>query len=77
MMQIKGAVLISSSPGLKDRLARKIRAAKDDSRARSVIAHGLQLFLSSWYAGELWKRLPVCSLLLDCAVIFAYFTILI
>ncbi|XP_050872280.1 protein PHYLLO, chloroplastic isoform X2 [Lathyrus oleraceus] len=55
--KIKGAVLISSSPGLKDKLARKIRAAKDDSRARSVIAHGLQLFLSSWYAGELWKSL--------------------
>ncbi|CAI8583568.1 unnamed protein product [Vicia faba] len=45
--KIKGAVLISASPGLKDKLARKIRAAKDDSRARSVIAHGLQLFLSS------------------------------
>ncbi|WJX87640.1 hypothetical protein P8452_69808 [Trifolium repens] len=55
--KIKGAVLISASPGLKDKLARKIRAAKDDSRARSVIAHGLQLFLSSWYAGELWKSL--------------------
>lgn len=56
MMQIKGAVLISGSPGLKDKLSRKIRAAKDDSRAVAVIAHGLQPFLSSWYAGDLWKR---------------------
>ncbi|TKY49620.1 PHYLLO protein [Spatholobus suberectus] len=55
--KIKGAVLISGSPGLKDKLSRKIRAAKDDSRALAVIAHGLQFFLSSWYAGELWKSL--------------------
>ncbi|KAI9091952.1 hypothetical protein K1719_027887 [Acacia pycnantha] len=51
----KGAVLISGSPGLNDKLARKIRAAKDDSRARSMVAHGLQLFVESWYAGELWR----------------------
>lgn len=63
-MQIKAAVLISASPGLKDPLSRKIRAAKDDSRARFVVEHGLQLFLSSWYAGELWKRLPVFNLYL-------------
>lgn len=56
MMQIKGAVLISGSPGLKDKLSRKIRAAKDDSRAHSIVSHGLQSFLNSWYAGELWKR---------------------
>ncbi|KAF7808980.1 protein PHYLLO, chloroplastic [Senna tora] len=53
----KGAVLISGSPGLKDKFARKIRAAKDDSRARSMVSHGLQLFLESWYAGELWTSL--------------------
>lgn len=58
-MQTKGAVLISASPGLKDTLSRKIRAAKDDSRARAIITHGLQLFLHSWYAGDLWKRWPV------------------
>ncbi|XP_028761883.1 protein PHYLLO, chloroplastic-like isoform X1 [Neltuma alba] len=51
----KGAVLVSGSPGLNDELARKIRAAKDDSRACSMVAHGLQLFLESWYAGELWR----------------------
>ncbi|RDX71618.1 Protein PHYLLO, chloroplastic, partial [Mucuna pruriens] len=53
----KGVVLISGSPGLKDKLSRQIRAAKDDSRALAIIAHGLQLFLSSWYAGELWRSL--------------------
>lgn len=55
-MKAKGAVLISGSPGLKDKLARKIRAAKDDSRACSMVAHGLQLFVKSWYAGEMWRR---------------------
>ncbi|KAK7384912.1 hypothetical protein VNO78_30615 [Psophocarpus tetragonolobus] len=51
----KGAVLISGSPGLKDKASRKIRAAKDDSRALTVLSHGLQVFISSWYAGEMWK----------------------
>lgn len=55
-MKTKGAVLISGSPGLEDKFARKVRAAKDDSRARSMAAHGLQLFLESWYAGDLWTR---------------------
>ena len=55
-MKIKGAVLISGSPGLRDTLARKIRAAKDDSRARSMVSYGLKLFINSWYAGELWRR---------------------
>ncbi|KAI4357933.1 hypothetical protein L6164_001848 [Bauhinia variegata] len=53
----KGAVLISGSPGLKDESARKIRTPKDDCRARSMIQHGLKLFVNSWYAGELWKSL--------------------
>ncbi|MED6110114.1 hypothetical protein PIB30_040017 [Stylosanthes scabra] len=55
--KIKGAVLISGSPGLKDKLSRKIRAAKDDSRASSIISHGLESFLNSWYEGDLWKSL--------------------
>ncbi|XP_068499038.1 protein PHYLLO, chloroplastic isoform X2 [Phaseolus vulgaris] len=55
--KIKGVILISGSPGLNDKLSRKIRAAKDDSRACTFITHGLQLFVSSWYAGELWKSL--------------------
>ncbi|XP_062163333.1 protein PHYLLO, chloroplastic isoform X1 [Alnus glutinosa] len=55
--KIKGAVLIAGSPGLKDKVARKVRRAKDDSRARSLVAHGLQLFVDTWYAGDLWKSL--------------------
>ncbi|XP_015952579.1 protein PHYLLO, chloroplastic isoform X1 [Arachis duranensis] len=55
--KIKGAVLISGSPGLKDKLSQKIRAAKDDSRASSIISHGLESFLNSWYAADLWKSL--------------------
>ncbi|KAK9276554.1 hypothetical protein L1049_006088 [Liquidambar formosana] len=55
--KIEGAVIISGSPGMKDIVARKIRRAKDDSRARSLVVHGLQLFLDSWYTGELWKSL--------------------
>lgn len=55
-MKIKGAVVIAGSPGLKDKVAREVRRAKDDSKARSLVAHGLQLFLENWYAGDLWKR---------------------
>jgi isochorismate synthase/2-succinyl-5-enolpyruvyl-6-hydroxy-3-cyclohexene-1-carboxylate synthase/2-succinyl-6-hydroxy-2,4-cyclohexadiene-1-carboxylate synthase/O-succinylbenzoate synthase len=55
-MKIKGAVVIAGSPGLKDKEAREVRKAKDDSRAHSLVAHGLQLFMENWYAGDLWKR---------------------
>lgn len=55
-MKIKGAVLIAGSPGLKDKVARKVRRAKDDSRAHSLVVHGLQLFVDTWYAGDMWKR---------------------
>ncbi|GLT53301.1 hypothetical protein SLA2020_265830 [Shorea laevis] len=55
--KIKGAVLIAGSPGLKDKVARKVRRAKDDSRARSLVVHGLQLFVDTWYAGDMWKSL--------------------
>ncbi|KAL6350620.1 hypothetical protein AAG906_022330 [Vitis piasezkii] len=54
--KIKGAVIISGSPGLKNDEARKIRMVKDDSRSHALITHGLQIFLESWYSGELWKR---------------------
>ena len=57
MIKIKGAVIISGSPGLKNDEARKIRMVKDDSRSHALITHGLQIFLESWYSGELWKRL--------------------
>lgn len=55
--KVKGAVIVSGSPGLRDESARKIRRAKDDSKARSLVSHGLELFLDNWYAGELWKSL--------------------
>lgn len=55
-VQIQGAILVSGSPGLEDIVARKIRRATDDSRARSLVAYGLQFFIETWYAGGLWKR---------------------
>ncbi|XP_038694901.1 protein PHYLLO, chloroplastic isoform X2 [Tripterygium wilfordii] len=55
--KVKGAVIISGSPGLKDAVARKMRMARDDSRAYTLVAHGLQLFVDSWYTGEMWKSL--------------------
>lgn len=55
--KIQGAVIISGSPGLDDIVARKIRRATDDAKARSLIAHGLELFLETWYSGNLWKSL--------------------
>ncbi|KAL9420500.1 hypothetical protein AB3S75_038135 [Citrus x aurantiifolia] len=55
--KIKGTVIISGSPGLQDNIARKIRRAEDDSRACSLVTHGLQVFLDTWYTGELWESL--------------------
>ena len=55
-MKVNGAVVISGSPGLKDEEARKIRRAIDDSRAEFLVGHGLDLFLDTWYAGEMWNR---------------------
>ncbi|GMP83017.1 hypothetical protein CsSME_00037097 [Camellia sinensis var. sinensis] len=54
--KFEGAVIVSGGPGLKDVSARKIHKAKDDSRACSLINHGLELFLDTWYAGKLWNR---------------------
>lgn len=48
--------MISGSPGLKDETERRIRAAKDDSRARSLISFGLVPFLDNWYHSDLWMR---------------------
>ncbi|CAL5419035.1 unnamed protein product [Camellia sinensis] len=53
--KFEGAVIVSGSHGLKDVSARMIRKAKDDSRACSLINHGLELFLDTWYAGALWN----------------------
>lgn len=55
-MKVKGAVVISGSPGLKNEVARKVRKAKDDSRASFLVAYGLHLFVENWYAGPLWSR---------------------
>ncbi|KAK6931406.1 Thiamine pyrophosphate enzyme, C-terminal TPP-binding [Dillenia turbinata] len=55
--KIEGSVIISGSPGLINAVARKIRIAKDDSRARFLVACGLQHFLDTWYSGELWDSL--------------------
>ncbi|KAM7464415.1 hypothetical protein LguiA_032536 [Lonicera macranthoides] len=55
--KVKGAVVISGSPGLKDEVSRKMRRVKDDSRACLLVAHGLEFFLNVWYAGELWNSL--------------------
>lgn len=48
--------MISGSPGLKDETDRRIRAAKDDSRARTLTSFGLASFLGNWYRGDLWRR---------------------
>ncbi|XP_061990446.1 protein PHYLLO, chloroplastic isoform X1 [Rosa rugosa] len=53
--KVKGAIIISGSPGINDGMARKIRRAEDDSRARFLAAYGLKHFLDTWYAGELWN----------------------
>lgn len=55
-MKIKGAVVIAGSPGLKDKAARKVRTAKDDSKAHSLLTHGLQPFVDTWYTADLWRR---------------------
>ncbi|CAM8957088.1 unnamed protein product [Rhodiola kirilowii] len=55
--KVDGAVIISGSPGLKDESSKKIRRRIDDSRARSLIDNGLEVFLDNWYAQELWESL--------------------
>ncbi|XP_023642879.1 protein PHYLLO, chloroplastic isoform X2 [Capsella rubella] len=55
--KIEGAVVVSGSPGLKDPVVRKVRRATDDSKARLMVEHGLEIFLKSWYSGGLWKSL--------------------
>ncbi|XP_010551342.1 PREDICTED: protein PHYLLO, chloroplastic isoform X2 [Tarenaya hassleriana] len=55
--KVEGAVVVSGSPGLKDPVARKVRRAKDDSKAGMIVAHGLEIFLENWYNGGLWKSL--------------------
>ncbi|XP_078159011.1 protein PHYLLO, chloroplastic-like [Carex rostrata] len=51
--KIKGAVIISGSPGLKEESNRKIHQAIDKSRAKLLISHGLHNFLETWYSTKL------------------------
>ncbi|VVA98761.1 unnamed protein product [Arabis nemorensis] len=55
--KIEGTVVVSGSPGIKDPVARKVRSATDDSKARMLVDHGLEIFLENWYNGGLWKSL--------------------
>lgn len=54
---VKGVVMISGSPGLDDEVKRKVRSVKDDSLACALLSYGLDLFIETWYSGELWRSL--------------------
>ncbi|KAM0047794.1 putative 2-succinyl-5-enolpyruvyl-6-hydroxy-3-cyclohexene-1-carboxylic-acid synthase [Helianthus debilis subsp. tardiflorus] len=54
---VKGAVLLSGSPGLDDEVKRKVRSIKDDSLACAIVSYGLDLFIETWYSGALWRSL--------------------
>jgi len=54
--QIRGAVTISGSPGLRDEASRRRRIAIDKSRAQFLMSCGLECFLQTWYSGKLWNR---------------------
>ncbi|KAI3719962.1 hypothetical protein L6452_20868 [Arctium lappa] len=54
---VKGVVIISGSPGLDDEVKRKVRSVKDDSLACALMSYGLDLFIKTWYSGELWRSL--------------------
>lgn len=47
---------MSGSPGIKDPASRKVQRATDDSKARMMVDHGLEIFLENWYNRGLWKR---------------------
>ncbi|KAI7998102.1 hypothetical protein LOK49_LG10G00528 [Camellia lanceoleosa] len=52
--------LVGYSMGARITLYMALRCAskaKDDSRACSLINHGIELFLDTWYAGALWNSL--------------------
>ncbi|KAK4479847.1 hypothetical protein RD792_015390 [Penstemon davidsonii] len=55
--KVERAVIISGSPGLVDTNARSIRKAKDDFRASTLVSHGLEHFVKTWYTEELWASL--------------------
>ncbi|CAF1905444.1 unnamed protein product [Brassica napus] len=55
--KIEGAVIVSGSPGIKDPVSRTVQRATDDSKARMMVDHGLEIFLENWYNRGLWKSL--------------------
>nr|GMD80394.1 protein PHYLLO, chloroplastic isoform X1 [Ipomoea batatas] len=56
-IKVEGAVIISGSPGLTNPVERKMRRAKDDFTASFLVSSGLESFIDSWYAGDLWNSL--------------------
>ncbi|KAJ3679628.1 hypothetical protein LUZ60_017639 [Juncus effusus] len=55
--KIKGAVIISGSPGLRKESNKRIRHKVDKSRAQMLLSLGLNPFLKSWYSSKLWASL--------------------
>lgn len=54
--KMAAVISIAGSPGLEDSIARKSRAASDESLAETLRAGGLELFVDSWYEQPLWAR---------------------
>jgi len=54
---VRGAVIISSSPGIADEAARQARRADDEHRARRLETQGLEPFLDDWYRQPLFAPL--------------------
>ncbi|KAL4586503.1 hypothetical protein LXL04_011139 [Taraxacum kok-saghyz] len=54
---VKGIVMISGSPGLDNEFKRKARCVKDDSLACALVSYGLDLFIQTWYSGDMWQSL--------------------
>ncbi|CAL5021226.1 unnamed protein product [Urochloa decumbens] len=55
--QIRGAVIISGSPGLRDEESRRRRIVIDRSRAKFLMSCGLECFLEKWYSAKMWTSL--------------------
>lgn len=55
--QVSGAIILSGSPGLKNPVAQKVRAANDDALAVSLCDNELKSFVDSWYREPLWRSL--------------------
>ncbi|XP_078444001.1 2-oxoglutarate decarboxylase/hydro-lyase/magnesium ion-binding protein isoform X2 [Wolffia australiana] len=53
--KIEGTVMISGSPGIRVDSARRTRLAQDEARANYLSALGMECFLKTWYASDLWS----------------------